>query len=103
MSPTVETPTAEPAWADLDAGWMYHDEADSWFLAVGTPQGGPTLLGLPSFTLVAPGGPDAPVGTLSRAGAAELTVLPDDEPEHADTPLTDENGVDDPPGRRDRE
>lgn len=62
----------------LEAGWMYRDEAGAWFLAVGTPSGGALLLGLPAFTLVDPNGPDAPVGALLRAGAGELTVLPDD-------------------------
>lgn len=84
-----------PRWGALDAGWIYHDEAEGWFLAVGAPDGSYALLGLPSFALVDPDGPDAPVGTLRRAGAAELTVLPD-EPEAADPPLTDENRVNDP-------
>ena len=84
-----------PRWSALDAGWMYHDEADGWFLAVGTPGGSCALLGLPSFALIDPDGPDAPVGTLSRVGAAELTVLPDD-PETPDTPLIDESSVNGP-------
>ncbi|GAA3382756.1 hypothetical protein [Cryptosporangium minutisporangium] len=82
-APTAEaTVEATPAAAepDLVPGWMYHDEADSWFLVVGTPGGTPALLGLPAFALVAPGGPGAPVGTLMRAGAAELTVVPEQFP-----------------------
>jgi len=91
-APTVEAAemtSGDPRWGDLDAGWMYHDESDDWFLAVGTAGGSCTLLGLPSFALIDPDGPEAPDGELTRAGAAELTVLPDDP----DTPLTDENSV----------
>ncbi|GAA0273716.1 hypothetical protein [Cryptosporangium japonicum] len=97
-APTVEaagTASGDPRWGDLDAGWMYHDEADGWFLAVGTADGSCTLLGLPSFALITPDGPEAPRGTLTRAGAAELTVLPDDE-DVPDTPLTEENSVNEP-------
>lgn len=69
--------SVEPSATTLQAGWMYHDDAERWFLAVGSRDGRSSLLGLPSFTLVDPHGQDAPVGALHRAGAAELTVLPE--------------------------
>ena len=85
-APILDTPPAGVSvpGAPLVAGWMYHDEADCWFLAVGTA-GGALLLGLPAFALVDADGADAPVGELRRVGAAELTVLPEagDPAEHS--------------------
>ncbi len=65
-------------------GWIYRDQADSWYLGVVDEHTGALpLLRLPDFSLVAVAEPDYP---LTVAGAGEIAVvpLPPAEPEQSE-------------------
>jgi hypothetical protein len=97
---STDGPPALPAGSDrsddwppeVEPGYIYTDREGGWYLAIGVGNGHPQLVELPTFTLAAqPGG--RPPRTLHRSGAAELTVVTDQEV----AIVTDEN-PDDPAG-----
>ncbi|MGH8794693.1 MAG: hypothetical protein ACRDXX_18860 [Stackebrandtia sp.] len=57
---------------DALPGWVYTDDADSWYLVVGMPGGG-RLLRLTDFAVMPPG---SAAGALTLAGSIEMTVWP---------------------------